>query len=125
MPETLIFVGTHVVKTGMTDAASAASQDLAKFLEQSHPRILHFEIDIDDDAHEMTVIQIHPDAESLMEHVRLAGDRIRAAYEFLEGTSGIEIYGTVTPELVDLVDKMSMGAPVRFNQRVAGFSRLS
>ena len=38
--------------------------------------MLHFEIYIDDETREMTVIQIHPDEESLMLHMQLAGDRV-------------------------------------------------
>jgi hypothetical protein len=54
----------------------------------------------------------------------LAGERIKAAYEFLEATTKIEIYGTPSDELVELIDRMRMDAPVRFNIAVASFSRL-
>ncbi len=72
----------------------------------------------------MTVVQVHPDAESLLFHVRLAAERIKAAYEFLEATTKIEIYGVPSDELVELIEQMRMEAPVRFNTAVARFSRL-
>jgi hypothetical protein len=124
MAEPLIFVGTHAIKSGMLETAKAASLDLADFLEANHPRINHFEINIDDEASEMTVIQFHPDEDSLLFHIQVAGEKIRNAYEFLEGTTNIEIYGSPSQAVVEVVNQMSMGAPVRFNQAVAGFSRL-
>lgn len=124
MAEPLIFVGTHAIKPGMLDPAKEASRDLVEYVESNHPRIRHFEIDIDDDAHEMTVIQIHPDEDSLLQHIQVAGEKIRAAYEFLEGTTKIEIYGTPSPTVIDVVNQMSMGAPVRFNRAEARFSRV-
>lgn len=124
MPEPLIFIGTHAIKPGMLDTAKSASRDLADFLEPNHPRINHFEVNVDDEANEMTVIQIHPDEDSVLFHIQIAGEKIRSAYEFLEGTTKIEFYGNPSQEVIDLVNQMSMGAPVRFNQAVARFSRL-
>jgi hypothetical protein len=71
--------------------------------------------DIDDDAHQMTVIQIHPDEDSLVLHLKLAGERIAKAYEFLEATNA----------LIDQIRQMGRGAPIRFNVAAGGFSRLA
>ena len=95
------------------------------FSRANHPREIHFQISIDDDAHEMRVIQIHPDDESLLFHVQVAGDRIATAYEFLDATISIEIYGTPSEELSQLAHNMAMGAPLRINTAEAGFSRLT
>lgn len=124
MPEPLILIGTHAIEPGMLDAAKSASRDLADFLEPNHPRINHFEVNVDDEANEMTVIQIHPDEDSVLFHIQIAGEKIRSAYEFLEGTTKIELYGNPSQTVIDVVNQMSMGAPVRFNQAVARFSRL-
>ncbi len=124
MPEPLILIGIHAIEPGMLDAAKSASRDLADFLEPNHPRINHFEVNVDDEANEMTVIQIHPDEDSVLFHIQIAGEKIRSAYEFLEGTTKIELYGNPSQTVIDVVNQMSMGAPVRFNQAVARFSRL-
>ncbi len=121
----LIYLGTHAIQEGKTAIAKEASRELGQFLEANHPRMLHFEIYIDDAAREMTVIQIHPDEESLLLHLKLAGEKIAQAYEFLEGTTRIEIYGTPSDALRQQVEQMAMGAPLRFNAANAGFSRLS
>jgi hypothetical protein len=124
MPGPLIFIGTHAIQDGKIEIAKQASRELAEFLEANHPREIYFQISIDDDAHEMRVIQIHPDDESLLFHVQVAGERIATAYEFLDATISIEIYGTPSEELSQLVHNMAMGAPLRINTAEAGFSRL-
>ena len=61
MAGSLIYVGTHAITPGKLEVAKGAGRELGAFLEANHPRMLHFEIYIDDDANEMTVLQIHPD----------------------------------------------------------------
>lgn len=125
MPGPLIFIGTHAIKEDKLAIAKQASQELGEFLEANHPREIHFQIYIDEDAREMKVIQIHPDDESLLFHVEVAGEHIAAAYEFLDHTNSIEIYGTPGEELTELIGRMAGGAPVSLNAAGAGFSRLT
>jgi hypothetical protein len=121
----LLYVGTHAITLGKLDVAKQASREMGEFLEANHPRMLHFGIYIDDDAHQMTVIQIHPDEDSLVFHLKLARERIARAYDFLDATTKIEIYGRPSDALVDQIRQMGMGAPIRFNVAAAGFSRLA
>lgn len=123
MPSPLIYVGVHAVQTGKLEIAKQASTELATFLEANHPRMVAFEIYFDDDASDMTVIQVHPDEDSLRHHLQIAGEKIARAYEFLDATRKIDIYGTPSDGLVDQIRQMAMDAPVRFNKPHAGFNR--
>ena len=125
MAGSLIYVGTHAITPGKLGLAKEASREMGAFLEANHPRMLHFGIYIDDAAHEMTVIQIHPDEDSLVLHLQLAGERIAVAYEFLDATTKIDIYGKPSDGLVDQIRQMGRGAPIKFNAATAGFSRLT
>ena len=125
MAGSLIYVGTHAITQGKLDVARQASREMGVFLEANHPRMLHFGIYIDDGAHEMTVIQVHPDEDSLVLHLQLARERIAKAYDFLDATTKIDIYGRPSDALVDQIKQMGMGAPIRFNVATAGFSRLA
>lgn len=121
----VIYVGTHTIRQAKLEAAREGSSALVEFLRANHPHVVHFGIYIDEPSHLMTVIQVHPDEESLFLHLRLAGEKIAAAHEFLEGTTGIDIYGTPSDSLVELVQTMARGAPVRFKTPDAGFSRMT
>lgn len=124
MGSPLIYFGIHAIKSGMVEVAREASKQLGAFVEANHSRILHFEIYIDDAAEEMVVVQVHPDEDSLRLHIDLAKDQISQAYSFLEGTTKIEIFGSPSEAMRSGIQQMAMGAPVRINEAVGGFSRL-
>jgi hypothetical protein len=121
MPGPIVFLGTHRIHEGKLDVAKEASAELAQFVRDNHPRVLHFEIYIDDERRVMTVIQVHPDEESLMLHMQLAGDRLARAYEDLD-TVAVRMFGNPTEPFKE----MTMGGPanVSFERPYAGFSRL-
>lgn len=125
MPRPLIYLGIHAIQEGKLETARQASRELAQFVEANHPRFIHFEICIDDDRREMTVIQIHPDEDSMLLHMELAGERLAKAYEFLERTTDIEIFGAPSDEFSERVRQTATGAPVRFHTAEAGFSRIA
>lgn len=125
MASPLIYVGVHAVQPGKFEVAKQASSELVTFLEANHPRMMAFEIYFDDDANEMKVIQVHPDEDSLRFHLQVAGEKIARAYEVLDVTTKIDIYGTPSDALVDQIRQMAMGAPVRFNTPHARFNRFA
>lgn len=122
MPGPIVFVGTHRIHEGKLDVAKEASAELAQFVRDNHPRVLHFEIYIEDDKREITVIQIHPDEESLMLHMQLAGDRLARAYEFLD-TVAVRMFGNPSEPFKEAA--MGGGSNVSFERPYAGFSRLA
>jgi hypothetical protein len=122
MPGPIVFVGSHQIHQGKLDIAKEASADLAQFVHDNHPRVLHFEIYIDDATREMTVIQIHPDEDSLMLHMQLAGDRLARAHEFLD-TVGVRMFGNPSESFKQAA--MGGGGEVTFATPYAGFSRLT
>ena len=122
MPGPIVFVGTHRIHDGKLDVAKRASAELSEFVHDNHPRVLHFEIYIDDETREMTVIQIHPDEESLMLHMQLAGDRLARAYEFLD-TVAVRMFGNASGPFKEAA--MGGRKDVTFERPYTGFSRLA
>src|SRR6266542_3546590 len=113
MPGPIVFVGTHRIHDGKLDVAKEASAELAQFVRDKHPRVLHFEIYIDDETREMTVLQIHPDEESLLLHMQLAADHLARAYEFLD-TVMVRMFGSPSDSFKEMV--MARGANVSFER---------
>jgi hypothetical protein len=125
MASPLIYVGTHAVAPGKDEAAKEASRDMARFVEANHERILHFEIFLSDEGREMTVIHVHPDESSLALHLQLAAEKIAGAYDFLERTTSIHIFGDPSDGFTEQVHAMGRGAPVTVHRDGYGFSRLA
>jgi CHASE2 domain-containing sensor protein len=123
MSDPIVFVGTHRIHEGKLEMAKAASAGLVQFLRENHPRVLHFEIYIDDDSRQMTVIQIHPDEASLLQHMQLAGDKLAQAYEFLD-TDMVRIFGRPSETLKSALVGMASSERVSVESPYAGFSRL-
>ena len=124
MPGPIIYVGTHDIQPGKTEVAHAASEDLAKHLQANHPSYLRFQVTISHDGRQMTVLQVHSDEDSMRLHLHLAGEKIAAAYEFLSGTTAIDIFGDPSSELTATIDGMAGDAPLRIHRPQHGFSRL-
>lgn len=121
MPGPIVFVGTHRIHEGKLDIAREASHELAQFVRENHPRILHFEVYLDDEEREMTIVQIHPDQESLMLHMQLAADHFERAYGFLD-TVQVRMFGTPSEDFKAMV--LGSKERVSFESPLAGFSRL-
>ena len=124
----IVFVGTHRIHDGKLDIAKEASRELAAFVQANHPRILHFAIHVDDATRVMTVVQVHPDADSMATHMNLIVEHISESYaEYLEPESTVQIYGTLTDELAQTVAGAAQGSTdetVAIREPFAGFSRL-
>lgn len=121
----IVLVGFHAIKEGQLEIAKRASRELVTFVEENHPRLLHFAIGFSDEGDEMRVLQVHADEESMALHMQLAGDRIAAAYEFLDRTEAIQVFGDPSEEFTGKMLQMAMGAPVTITRADSGFSRLS
>ena len=75
----------------------------------------------------MTVVQVHPDAESMATHMRLIMQHISEAYaDYLEPESTMQIYGTISEQLAQTIAGASQGSTdaVTIREPFAGFSRL-
>lgn len=120
----IIYVGTHEIQPGKAEVARRASEDLANHLETHHPTYLHFQIAISEAGDRMTVLQVHANEESMLQHLQLAGEKIAAAYEFLSHTIAIDIFGDPSEQLTVRINGMAGEAPLTIHRAQHGFSRL-
>ena len=128
MSAPFIFVGTHTVKPGKRDEFTKYFTDLCVgIVEPNEPRLHSFFGYTAPDSDLVTVVQVHPDADSMATHMRLIMQHISEAYaDYLEPESTIQIYGTVSDELAQVVAGASQGGTdaVTIREPFAGFSRL-
>ena len=125
MTEPFIFIGTHALKEGKLEDFEQYSEDFCNFIEANEPRLIHFALYINDEGTEVSVVQVHPDADSMAFHMQVAAEHFVRAYEFLDATKSIQIYGTPSDTLLEQMKQVSSsGVPVIVKSGMAGFNRL-
>lgn len=125
MSDPFIFITHHTIKDGQFEKLEAMSRDFLDFVEANEPRLLGLHAYLDRERGKLTLLQIHPDAESMDFHLQVAGDKIHRAVEIVDNDS-VEVYGDPGPVTRGLLDQIS-AAGVRVNERpdtLGGFVRL-
>ena len=121
-----IFIGTHRLKDGKFEDFKANMAALADVVEANEPRIIAFNAYANDDGTEVSVVQVHPDAESMMVHMQVVRQHITEAYaESLDATTSMMVYGTPSDEVLNVMAQLaSPGVPVTVKpQHLSGFTR--
>lgn len=127
MSAPFIFIGTHRVKPGKLEEFKAwFANYIDTTVEPKEPRLLSFEAYTDRDTNTVTVVQIHPDAESMVHHLEVITEHIAKAYgDFLERESSWQIYGTPRAGVLELIQQAAGDEAKPTSQEpFAGFTRL-
>jgi quinol monooxygenase YgiN len=126
MTAPFIYVGTHRIKEGQLDAYLEYFREVAEYVRENEPRLIVFEGYVNDEGTRMTVVQVHPDTESMEFHMQTIGKHIGEAYDrFLDGTERTDVYGVPRGGIVEMITQLtSSGTPLNISARpVAGFTR--
>jgi hypothetical protein len=119
-----IMMSKSRIKPGKADAYAAWSADMFCDVEEQEPRLLAFNVWESADHTSSVVIQVHPDAESFEYHLKLFGERVREAFDYID-VEGVEIYGPPSPFVEQFVTHGLPGMPVTVHPlHKAGFTRL-
>ena len=126
MVEPFIFVGSHRVREGKLQEFRADAVALARMVEEREPQLLGFNIFLSDDGTEATVVQIHPDADSMLFHMQVVRDHITEAYaDSLDATTSMHVYGPPSDTVLEMIRQFSTPeVPLGIKARhLAGFTR--
>ena len=120
-----IFVGSHRVRDGKLEEFRADAMSLAEMVEEREPQLLGFNIFLSDDGAEATVIQIHPDADSMLTHMQIAQEHIEKGAEELLDTQEIRIFGPPNDAVLGMIAQLTQaGVPISvYPAHLAGFTR--
>lgn len=126
MAEPFIFVQTAPIKEGRLDYYKTDFSETLELIEAEEPRILHFASYLNEEGTEQTVIQVHPDAESMCFHLQVAAEHIRERgprnVDFSK--MRIEVYGTPTKPVLELIRKLAgSDVPVTVKTSASSFNR--
>lgn len=130
MTAPFIFIGTHTIKPGKREAFKAYfARFCAEIVEPGEPRLHSFYGYTAPDSDVVTIVQVHPDADSMATHMKVGADHFAEAYaEYLEPESALQIYGTLTSDLVQTIAAAAQSDgdddSVTIREPFAGFDRL-
>ena len=81
MSQPFIFIATNKLKEGKLEAERRRVPGLSDFIEASEPRLLAFNEYANEDGTEVSVVQVHPDADSFEFHMGVVRERAERATE--------------------------------------------
>jgi len=126
MPGPFIFIATNRLKTGKLDAERQRVPGLVDFIEANEPRLIAFNEYVNEEGTEVGVVQVHPDTDSFELHMGVVRERAARAYdETLEGTTSIQVFGTPTGTILEML-RRSAGDGVQYTLKqhhLGGFTR--
>jgi hypothetical protein len=121
-----IFIATNRIKPGRLEQERSRVSGLVDFIATSEPRLIAFNEFANEAGDEVTVVQVHPDADSMEAHMAIVRERAEAAYaETLDATVRIQVFGRPTPAILDaLRQQAGSGVDISVNgEHLGGFIR--
>jgi hypothetical protein len=120
----VIFISTHTIKEGKLDDFDELNRSFVEFVEAYEPRVIGLHVYMNEAGTEASLVQIHPDADSMEYHLQVAGAEIRKAFEVVDNKR-VQIYGGPGARTRELLQQIAAtGVPVSIEARpVGGFAR--
>jgi quinol monooxygenase YgiN len=127
MTAPFVFIGTYRFNQGKLEAFKQYWQEFVKSIETEEPQLIAFNAYVNDEGTELSVVQVHPDADSMLFHMGVAGKHISAAYgEYFDNSySSTQIFGTPTDTVLAMMSQLAgPGASVTVKpDHIGGFTR--
>lgn len=122
-----VFIGTHRIVEGQLEAFKKDARTLVQLVREREPQLLAFNFYFNEDETEVSVVQVHPDADSMLTHMQVAHEHITEATETLFSTKDIQIYGPTNEAVVGMIGQLTQaGVPITVKPlHLDGFTRSS
>jgi hypothetical protein len=104
MSDAIVYVDTSDVREGALEELRAGMKELVDFVEANEPRIISYNVYFNEEGTRMTVMHVHPDAESVEYHLEVAGPIFRRFVELVTLTS-THIYGRPSENVLKQADE--------------------
>jgi hypothetical protein len=121
-----IFIATNRLKQGKLNSEKKRLPDLIDFIQANEPRLIAFNEYANEEGTEVAVVQVHPDADSMVFHMELIAERAASAYaDTIDATTNIQVFGTPGATVTDMLRRQAgAGVPLRIKpHHLGGFTR--
>jgi quinol monooxygenase YgiN len=124
--EPIMFIDTWRIRDGELDAFKDAARGFVDFVAENEPQLIAYSVYVDEESNQSTVLQIHPDSESIEFHLEVAGPQFGRFMELYEPGGRIEVHGRPADHVLERMRQMAQqfGVTVLVKERYAGFARL-
>jgi hypothetical protein len=126
MGEPIVLIDRSAVRDGRLDELKVAMTELSDFVASSGTRAIAYDMYLSDDDSQMTVVQIHPDSESV-EAQMAAAAHVFAKFRDLLTMQSMDIYGRPSESLTHVLrrkaDLLGLGSPPIVHALETGFRR--
>lgn len=127
MSEPILYIDTSEIRAGKLAELKAAMNELVGFIEANEPRLIAYNVYLDEDGSRMTVVHVHHDSASLEFHMKVAGPAFPKFAQFIRLLT-IDVYGKLSDDLLEQMRKkarMLGNGSVRVHELHAGFARFA
>lgn len=129
MTQPFIWIGIHKIKDGKAKELKQMLTEFPDFIAENEPRLLGFNLYLNEDETRAAVVQIHPDADSFEFHMKVAGEHIAQSYQYFEETESTQIFGAPSPAVLEMIEGFRVAAGQKqtlsvMPQHLSGFTRL-
>jgi hypothetical protein len=108
----LVIITTHQIPLSRRCEFEALAREYLEHVDANEPRTQVHWAYVDDAKAEVSLLQVHPDAESADHHMVVSGELIGRGLSIVD-TVGVEVYGEPGPVLRGALDaNASSGVPV-------------
>jgi hypothetical protein len=123
----LIYIGTYTIKNEKLEECKQRLGELVDLVETNEPRLTAFHVYLDEQGSTISVVQVHPDSESMEFHLKVVSEHLTGAFEYLETTQSEQLYGAPSDTLAEMLQAYAEpGVPVTFMPvHEVGFTRAS
>jgi quinol monooxygenase YgiN len=121
-----IFIGTHAIKPGKLERFKEVAAQLAEGVDTHEPQMILFNFYLNEDETEATIVQVHPNADSMVVHMQTMREFIKIGTDELLDSKQIQIFGEPNDAVLGMVKMLSQEeAELSFKPKIGpGVSRL-
>jgi hypothetical protein len=115
MSAPFIYIGTYTIKEGRLDEFKQMCEGIVELVESSEPRVIAFNFYCDEEGSEVSCVQVHPDADSMVNHMQLLQEHMAAATgedSPIDVVTKNEIYGPPSDTVLQMIQEWDPGVPL-------------
>jgi quinol monooxygenase YgiN len=127
MSEPIVYIDTSEIRDGVLEELKRAISELVEFVEANEPRLIAYNVYIEENGTRMTVVHVHHNSASLEFHMKVAGPAFPKFAQFVELLT-IDIYGKLSDHLLEQVRqkaRMLGNGAVLVHESYVGFARFA